>query len=181
MKLRCLKCQTINNSSSTNVSCSECGHDFSLGGFININAEDAFKKVTAKKEKVVRAKRNPVVANSIKEKNNNAKVILLVGIFILLGLTNPSDEQHYTEMTKLLMTAINDNVDLAGDEWEMLGQGLGLALAGKMIDTFLSSYVEVNNYVFFSITKVEDNIIGYGLLNNVWIFDKVQDAFASKN
>ena len=37
-----------------------------------------------------------------------------------------------------------------------------------------------HNYVFFSVTKVSDKVIGYGLLNNVWIFNEVRSAFADK-
>ena len=119
--------------------------------------------------------------NNSSNNRNLVATILFVGIAILLGLTNPPDEKHYSEIRKIIMAGINDKLDYDSDnEWELLGQGLGLALGGKMIDTFISSYVEVNNYVFFSVTKVSDKVIGYGLLNNVWIFNEVRSAFADK-
>ena len=53
MKLRCLNCKTINVSDNSNISCSDCGHDFRQGGWMEVKGSDI------KSEKLVRGKTNP--------------------------------------------------------------------------------------------------------------------------
>lgn len=107
--------------------------------------------------------------------------IIFVGVVILLALTNPSEEKHFAEVRKIILKRTGNQFDYSGSkEWEILGQGLGLALENKIVGPFASSVIEVNNYVLFSIAKLNwkgiERVIGIGLLNNVWVLSEVNRA-----
>ena len=78
MKLRCLECGTINNSDISNISCFECGHDFSTGGFVKVSSDEA------KSEKVVRGRDNPQYSHDYKHIHDKKSFMLGHIIFLII-------------------------------------------------------------------------------------------------
>ena len=112
--------------------------------------------------------------------------IILVGMVLLFALTNPKKDDHISEVKTLLTKTMSKNLeslDSTSDSsgWEILGSTLGLALGNKFIETFISSAISVDNYVLFSLTRIEfdgnERVIGYGVLGNVSIFKEITDYF----
>lgn len=109
--------------------------------------------------------------------------ILLVAILIF---TNPNEEDHIQNVKSKLKIAfkkkmsseISENQD---DAFEALGNGLGLFLGDTFIDKLTDGIVSRENYLLFSLTnasyKNEEKIIGFGILGNVFLSDKIENIF----
>ena len=115
-------------------------------------------------------------------KNSNSsviKTILIVGSIILLALTNPKENEHKEKLTNTFTRSLSNNTDygdLGSGGLESLGSSLGLALGDSFISIIMSSLISVENYVLFSLTKVnveqKSKTIGIGVLGNVYIFNE---------
>lgn len=108
--------------------------------------------------------------------------LIIVGIILLLAIfTNPNQVAH-KEKVKTTFTAFyqkqsKENRTLSNDGFEALGSLLGTSL----INTIVENGVSCDNYLLFSITKVnykgQEKSIGYGMLGNVFLSSKVDEAF----
>lgn len=107
-------------------------------------------------------------------------IALLVLLFVAI-LTNPNLEEHKqavkTVVNQKIQSSLSDN---GANNFEALGTLLGGSLAGKLIDDAVTK----DNYLLFSITKInwdgESRSIGYGVFGNVFLSQKVHDAFSDK-
>ena len=108
--------------------------------------------------------------------------IISVAVFLLFAITNPKKEDHINEINNLFMEYLSNSYEPSNNEWENLGSSLGLALGQKVFNSAISPMISVDNYVFFSLTKLKltnevngktERILGYGILGNVKIFDEV--------
>ena len=109
--------------------------------------------------------------------------ILLVAILIF---TNPSEENHIESVKSKLKMAfkkkmsseMSENQD---DAFKTLGNGLGLLLGDTFIDKLTDGIVSRENYLLFSLTnanyKGEQKTIGFGILGNVFLSDKIENIF----
>jgi hypothetical protein len=109
--------------------------------------------------------------------------ILLVAILIF---TNPSEENHIESVKSKLKMAfkkkmsyeMSENQD---DAFKTLGNGLGLLLGDTFIDKLTEGIVSRENYLLFSLTnanyKGEQKTIGFGILGNVFLSDKIENIF----
>lgn len=109
--------------------------------------------------------------------------ILLVAILIF---TNPSEENHIESVKSKLKMAfkkkmsseMSENQD---DAFKTLGNGLGLLLGDTFIDKLTDGIVSRENYLLFSLTnanyKGEEKTIGFGILGNVFLSDKIENIF----
>ena len=98
------------------------------------------------------------------------KLLIGLGIIIaILGITNPSAEDHKQAVTKVIVSDMK--IELQGNPFA----AFGVLLATKMID----GMVNRDNYIIFSLTKVsafgESKIVGYGVLGNVYISDDLKE------
>lgn len=92
----------------------------------------------------------------------------------LLVYTNPSIEDHKAEVKRAYIELIDKEVDDA-----KLGSGLGKlskSLGGMLSNNLLDSRVFRQNYLAVSLTVIQrkdrSDIIGIGLLGNVFLFGK---------
>lgn len=109
--------------------------------------------------------------------------ILLIAILIF---SNPSEENHIQSVKsklkmvfkKKMSSEITENQD---DGFKTLGNGLGLLLGDTFIDKLTNGIVSRENYLLFSLTnanyKGEDKTIGFGILGNVFLSDKIENIF----
>jgi len=93
------------------------------------------------------------------------KVLIGLGIVtVILGITNPSVESHKQAVIKTIAPDIKDEIK----------KNPFMALASKMME----SMIDRDNYILFSLTKIsamgESKIVGYGVLGNVYISDKIK-------
>jgi len=99
------------------------------------------------------------------------KVLIGLGTIIaILGITNPSVEDHKQKVTKIMVSEMKN--DLQDNPFA----SFGLLLVTKMIDGIVTR----DNYIIFSLTKIsafgESKIVGYGILGNVYISDDLEKS-----
>lgn len=106
-------------------------------------------------------------------------IILLIAIF-----TNPSQEEHKEKVketfTAYYQKSLKENQTDSKNAFSALGSLLGNSLINAMIENAITR----NNYVVFSLTKVtyegEEKLIGYGVFGNVFLSEKIEEAFDKK-
>ena len=163
MKFKCLKCSTINSGENSNISCSNCGHNFKFGGFTIV---DEGKVVS---EKVVEGKTNTEPTNFSETKSKNGiylqkRNIIIALSILILTITNPDYLDHKREITKV----INRYSSSSNDTMELLGE----SLAGTLADGLIGKIVDVNSYVLFSVGSItfkgNERNLTLGILGNVF-------------
>jgi uncharacterized protein (TIGR02145 family) len=97
--------------------------------------------------------------------------LIAVAVFLLIAaIMNPSERTHQSVVATYCAKKIQndygmDLVDLMGSAW---------------MDVFFALTIERQNYIFFSLTrdKPRDEIIGFGVFRNVWLFAGVLNGMA---
>ncbi|EKT4550783.1 DUF4359 domain-containing protein [Flavobacterium psychrophilum] len=123
---------------------------------------------------------------------NKTKIYLIISAvaILLLIITNPDETTHIEsvktklksafkkEMSKKLINDKNENA------FSSLGNGLGLLLGDTFIDKMTDGFITRKNYYLFSLTNAEidgnEKIIGFGVLGNVFLSEKMDNAFKDK-
>ena len=103
-----------------------------------------------------------------------------MALFILITfLSNPKKEDH-KESFRIKLSGIIEEILSENKNDNVFVLGLSKVLADKIIDEVLKN-VSVDNYLFFSLTKLnwasDSKIIGFGVFGKVYIsneFDKEQ-------
>ena len=89
-------------------------------------------------------------------------------------MSNPKKEDH-KDTLKIKLTGIVEEI-LTEKSDNIFYIGLGKSVADAIIDETLKT-VSIDNYVFFSLTKINyasnSKIIGVGLLGKVYISDEI--------
>ncbi len=115
----------------------------------------------------------------MKQSNSNFQWLILVGILAVLGLTNPDKETHVKEATNSAKHALKLITSKGMLKENALGSILGMAFGGAVVEGAASELIERKNYLFFSLTTFlfdgRDQIIGLGILGNVFIFEQFQE------
>lgn len=111
------------------------------------------------------------------KKIRKAPLYILAGfvlILIIAVMTNPTPERH--------KEAIKEKVKVYAPSLSETDNGLtifGQILSGAIIDRVIDNVVSVDNYVVFSLTKLnwedETYIVGGGAFGNVYISKKVDE------
>jgi len=113
-------------------------------------------------------------------------IILSVLFVAILIFSNPSEEVHIQSVkTKLKMAfkkkMSSEIVKNQNDTFSSLGNGLGLLLGDSFIDKLTDGLVTRKNFFLFSLTnadfKGEEKTIGFGILGNVFLTDKIENVF----
>jgi hypothetical protein len=120
------------------------------------------------------------------------KHFILIGISILLLvaiITNP-DTNHHKEEVKLkiheyLQKSLADNINETDDQWSKAGKLFGNLFGEAMINNMVNTIITSNNYILFSTTSAtfegKSKIIGLGIFGNVYLSDKVNEAFKNSS
>ena len=99
-------------------------------------------------------------------------IVVLVLAILTLAITNPSEKIHnqaiYSHVGKVAGQA------LAGDIGGLVGRLLGGAV-GNLVNSIDLTIFEYNNYILFSTTEFNDEIITFGILGNVRIITPVEE------
>ena len=121
---------------------------------------------------------------------NNKKTTLLISFafIIVLFITNPSEDKHIQEVKTKLKSAfkkeMSKNLMNETSTDKSFGSGLGLLFGDIFIDKLTDGLVSRDNYFLFSLTKAEykgeTKTIGFGVLGNVFVTDKIRDVFNKK-
>lgn len=105
--------------------------------------------------------------------------ILLIAIF-----TNPSQEDHKEKVKETFLTYYKKSLKESQLDTENSFAALGSLLGESFINKIIENAVTRDNYMFFSLTKVtfkgEEKSIGYGVFGNVFLSEKVEEAFNKK-
>lgn len=116
-------------------------------------------------------------------------ILLMFFTTVVLLITNPSEENHIqTVKTKLKVAfkrKMSSEISNQDNVIESLGNGIGLLFGDTIIDKLTDGIVSRENYFIFSLTnasyKGDNKIIGFGILGNVFISDKIENIFQSNN
>ncbi len=75
---------------------------------------------------------------------------------------------------------MNPEGDESENEWEQVGQALGMMIGGTLVENVIDNLVSTDNYILFSTTKInwdgKSRIIGIGAFGNVYITNKLEEA-----
>ena len=120
-------------------------------------------------------------------KKNEIYILFSVLLAAVLIFTNPSEENHIETVKLKLKMAINkkmsSDINSTNDSFNAIGNGLGMILGDAIIDKLTQKFVYRENFIIFSLTKVnfkgEVKTIGFGILGNVFISNKI-DGFLNK-
>jgi hypothetical protein len=108
-------------------------------------------------------------------------IIIFVVIILIAIITNPSTEEHKQAVKHEVNQLVQNSVSESKSDIESLGVLLGSSLAEKLVENSITR----DNYILFSITKIswkgESRNIGYGLFGNVFLSEKVKEAFGNKS
>lgn len=101
--------------------------------------------------------------------NKKLFIFASVAILILLAVTCPNKKEHQDEIQQAVATKIGQGLD-DNDGLSIIGT----IFASKLVDFYLDSRLNVDNYVFFSLGKInyDDKNIGvsFGILHHVFIY-----------
>lgn len=101
--------------------------------------------------------------------SKTVSVLLTVLILIMLAVTCPDKSEHQEEIRQKVSEKMEQKM---GDADGL--SAIGSFFASKIIDVYLDSKLSVDNYVLFSIGKLnydgEDIRISFGMLHHVFIF-----------
>ena len=103
------------------------------------------------------------------------KSIIIIGIVaIIMAITCPNKQAHQetikATLTNLIEKELSSDDDIIGYEF------FGSMIAGKLLEVILEEKLTVNNYILFSVGKIQykDEVkhISFGILNQVFTFDE---------
>lgn len=112
------------------------------------------------------------------------KYIIAVIILVILFVSNPTLEDHQRavkdKVSQMLRNEISSSSDKSSSLLGQAGTELGIMYGSSLVDGIIKEVVRRKDYFFFSLTSVEFNgnnqIIGLGILGNVFISDEVDKA-----
>lgn len=98
--------------------------------------------------------------------------ILILLLFIIMAVTNPSKESHVNAIRTEVSKAIDKATSSSGDD--IFSQGFGMVarmMAGKFMDSALDQLFEYHNYILFSKGTVtlneESHTVSFGIFGKV--------------
>jgi len=99
-------------------------------------------------------------------------------------LTNPNQDRHKevikNKLNSYMQKSMNPEGDESENEWEQVGQALGMMIGGTLVENVIDNLVSTDNYILFSTTKInwdgKSRIIGIGAFGNVYITNKLEEA-----
>lgn len=111
----------------------------------------------------------------------NYILLYAVGLILLIAvLTNPNQDQHKEAVKAKYNSYIQKRMSEGLSEKDSELKNLGMLLGRTLINGIVSNTVTVDNYVFFSTTKIswdgESKIIGVGLFGNVFLTKKLDEV-----
>lgn len=112
------------------------------------------------------------------------KQIVLIALGVVLAIaifTNPNQEMHKevvkSRLTSYYQKSIEEDESIPQNGFSALGTMLGTTLLSTLVENGVSS----DNYLLFSVTKItckgEEKSIGFGAFGNVFLSDRVKEAF----
>lgn len=106
--------------------------------------------------------------------------LIIIVVVAILGFTNPSKEDHLDALIVVISKEAYDDII---EDQNAIG-ALGASIGSSLAKSFAQNFIEVDNYIVFSIAKVERNnktkIISYGVLGNIFLSTEVKEAYNSK-
>ena len=121
---------------------------------------------------------------------NKTQIYIVISAIIIgvLFITNPNEINHKEAVKSKLKSLFSEkmvsNIENDENPFSRLGSGLGLLIGDTFIDKITEESIRRENYFLFSLTKSEFNgqekIIGFGVLGNIFLSDKMDEIYKSK-
>jgi hypothetical protein len=129
-------------------------------------------------------------------KDEGCGCFLIIIVFVVLFFTNPEKRDHREEVGSVLQEALSEDIDKLLDKYcaenpsefcssrednslinEFIG-GMSRSMLKEQVETFVNEEVNRKNYFIFSLTTVNGDIVGLGILNMVFVTsDKIEEDF----
>ncbi|NEU65505.1 DUF4359 domain-containing protein [Spirosoma agri] len=114
---------------------------------------------------------------------NTTRLILALFATLLLVFSNPSESDHKSAVKAKANSLMQNQVKKATGDQEGESAGLGGSLSkligGFFVDKLIDASVTRTNFLLFSLTDFsyegKSNVIGFGVLGNVFITSKLDD------
>ncbi len=114
-------------------------------------------------------------------KTKQIVLLAFTAILLLAILTNPSKDDHKEKVKETLHTFYQKTLKETQPDSENSFAALGSLIGESIVNTFIENAITRDNYVLFSLTKIsyqgEEKSIGFGLFGNVFLSDRVEEAF----
>lgn len=110
------------------------------------------------------------------------KTLIIVSAILLIAIfTNPNQAEHKEKVKSIINTfykeKLKENKTSSNNGFNALGNLLGTTF----INTMVENAVSCDNYFLFSVTKInhegKEKSIGFGVLGNVFLSSKIEEAF----
>jgi len=129
-------------------------------------------------------------------KDQGCGCLFIIIVFAILFFTNPNKWDHRDEVGSVLQEALSEDIDKLLDKYcaenpsefcssrednsflnEFIGN-LSASMLKEQVETFVNDDVSRKNYYLFSLTTVNGDIVGVGILNMVFVSsDKLEEDF----
>jgi hypothetical protein len=114
-------------------------------------------------------------------KTKQIGIIVFASILLIAIFTNPSQDEHKEKVKETFTAYYQKSLKESQLDTENSFAALGSLLGESFINKIIENAVTRENYMFFSLTKVtfkgEEKSIGYGIFGNVFLSEKVEEAF----
>lgn len=114
-------------------------------------------------------------------KTKHITLIAIITILLIAIFTNPSQEEHKEKVKETFTAYYQKSLKENETDSENAFAALGSLLGNTLINSMIENAITRDNYVIFSLTKItyegEEKSIGYGVFGNVFLSEKIEEAF----
>ena len=115
------------------------------------------------------------------------KTLILLGVILTLaGLTNPTRDQHVSEIKGIIVSNLltrSVSHPTSQREHQKSSSVLGVAPGTMAIKEMADTFVSIDDYVVLSLTRITQNeqskVVGFGAFGKVWINDDLSQGVSA--
>lgn len=114
-------------------------------------------------------------------KTKQIAIVVFAAILLIAIFTNPNQEDHKEKVKETFTAYYQKSLKESQIDSENPFSALGSLLGESLINNLIEKSISRDNFLIFSLTKMtydkEEKIIGYGIFGNVFLSEKVEEAF----
>lgn len=103
-------------------------------------------------------------------------LVLIVALGILMYATCPDREDHQEAIKTVVSNVLEEEISFLPSGLEKVVSGVGVPVAGTVMDILMKNKLKFKNYYLFSTSEVtykgETKTVSFGILGHVFTFDE---------